>query len=375
MEIKIAHCADLHINSLCRASGCNTLPRAYEIKNVIFEILKVCTEEKVQVLLIAGDMFDGVNISDEDLLKIKTAFKSSKFTIAISPGNHDPFTADSPYNCGDWPQNTVIFKSDGTTHFDVPCGARVWGSAFTGTYKSGFNMNFDGVNKSAVNLCVLHGLAGGTEKDPYCPFKISDFESSGMNYIALGHIHRRSEILKAGNTYYAYCGCPEGRGFDETGEKGIYIGTVSENSCNLKFRRICRRRYEHVSIDVSGCISEEDIFRTVISRLERDYKENYAENLYKISLTGSLHESFCINEKQTEFALNEVLFYAKIKDNTKVEIDINNFLMRNDFKGIFIKKMMSRIEKPCTAEELEINKNSLKIGLKAFNGDVSYSGD
>ena len=42
-----------------------------------------------------------------------------------------------------------------------------------------------------------------------------------MDYIALGHIHKFSGIKRIGNTYYAYSGCPEGRGFDEEGDKGI----------------------------------------------------------------------------------------------------------------------------------------------------------
>ena len=66
-------------------------------------------------------------------------------------------------------------------------------------------------------------------------------ESSGMDYIALGHIHKHTEIRRLGKTFYAYPGCPEGMGFDELGEKGVYIGEISKGGNSLEFLPTARR--------------------------------------------------------------------------------------------------------------------------------------
>ena len=60
----------------------------------------------------------------------------------------------------------------------------------------------------------------------YDPIRKEEIAASGLAYLALGHIHKRTEPLTFGGTVCAWPGCPEGRGFDELGEKGFYAGTL-----------------------------------------------------------------------------------------------------------------------------------------------------
>ena len=55
-----------------------------------------------------------------------------------------------------------------------------------------------------------------------------DIEKSGLTYLALGHVHQYSGPRREGGTVYAYPGTPDGRGFDELGEKGVILGRVSD---------------------------------------------------------------------------------------------------------------------------------------------------
>ena len=377
MEIKIAHCADLHIGSQCCGIGNKGETRKHEIKNTFLKILDVCHREKVELLLIAGDLFDDVNLSSADVQDVKNALSKASFKVAISPGNHDPFTTDSPY-ASQWPGNTVIFKNNKIECVELDdLKVRLWGFAFKGSYeKQNFLKNVQ-VEKSdsVIDICVMHGNISSSDEDVYCPVKICDIEKSRMDYIALGHVHKRSDICRAGETFYAYPGCPDGRGFDETGDKGFYIGTVSKGHCNLAFKKICKRTYEVLNVDISNSETENEIIDLILEKTKEIYGESYRENLYKIILTGYVSEDFFVDVLRLETALNEKLFFAKVTDNTETEINEDKLKFRNDFKSIFIKKMLLKIENSKNEQEKTVNKNALKTGLRAFCGDVKYYGD
>jgi DNA repair exonuclease SbcCD nuclease subunit len=378
LEIRVAHCADLHIGSPCSGIGTKGEIRRHELKTAFFRILDLCGAERINLLLISGDLFDDVNLSPVDVQDVKNAISKVNLKVVISPGNHDPFTPDSPYN-SQWPENAIIFKNGS----EAECvklddlNVRLWGYAFKGMYeKENFLKNLN-IKKddNFIDICVMHGDVSSSGESMYCPVRICDIEASGMDYIALGHIHKRSDICRAGSTFYAYPGCPEGRGFDETGDKGIYIGAISKGCCNLKFKKICKRAYEQLSVDISDASTENEILNLILEKAEKVHADSCSENLYSIILTGSVSEDFFIDALKLETELSEKLFFAKITDDTETEINTEKLKFRNDFKSIFIRKMLLKIESSKNEHEKAINKKALKTGLRAFCGDVKYRGD
>ena len=87
-------------------------------------------------------------------------------------------------------------------------------------------MGFAAPRDGRIHLMALHGDVEG--KGRYGPIALEDIAASGLTYLALGHIHACSGLQKAGDTYWAYPGCPEGRGFDELGDKGVLVVTVDD---------------------------------------------------------------------------------------------------------------------------------------------------
>lgn len=65
---------------------------------------------------------------------------------------------------------------------------------------------------------MLHGDLTSADS-AYRPLRPERIAETNVQYLALGHIHARSEVRRAGRTLYAYSGCLQGLGFDETGEK------------------------------------------------------------------------------------------------------------------------------------------------------------
>lgn len=375
MEIKFAHISDVHIGAKCGGIGNKKEIRKSEIFNTFLNILKICQSKNVDIILIAGDLFDDIeSVSEQDLKVLKDAIWAGNINVVISPGNHDPFTSDSPY-FSKWPDNVWIFKNNKLELIEFPkLKLRVWGHAFKGAYErkhllKEINVPID----DFVNIGLIHGTVSESEENEYCPILREEIERSGMNYLALGHIHKRSELKCIGNTYFSYCGCPEGTGFDETGEKGFYIGRISNDFLNLDFNSCSKRRYEILKIEVTDLESDFEISNFILEKMKKIYKEKYIDNIYRVILTGQISEYFFINTSKIEAHLNDFVFFANVCDRTETKINIRKLNLRNDFKSVFIKKMILKTENSKSDEEKCINKEALKIGLKAFCEEVKYS--
>lgn len=375
MEIKFAHTSDLHIGAKCRGIGAKGEIRRHEILNTFFNIMRMCTENNIDILFIAGDLFDDVGaVSEQDIKSLKRALSMGNFEVVISPGNHDPFTPDSPYNSV-WPDNVWIFKNDKLEFIEFPdLKLRVWGHAFKGAYEKKHLLQGIRVpNDDFMNIGVMHGSLSNFDNSVYFPIFPSEVQTSDLNYLALGHIHKRSELNLIGNTYYAYCGCPEATGFDETGEKGFYIGRMSDNYLKLEFKPCSKRNYEILKVDVTNLESDFEIYNLILEKIKENYKEKYMNNIYRIILTGEISEYYFINTSKIETYLSDFVFFISVLDNTETKIDIKNLEFRNDFKSVFIKKMMLKIDNSADDCEKLINKEALKIGLKAFSEEVKYN--
>jgi len=92
-------------------------------------------------------------------------------------------------------------------------------------------------------LGVFHGDALSSDS-PYCPVTQAQVRSSGLHYLALGHTHKAGSF-RAGQTLCAWPGCPMGRGWDETGEKGVWIVTLEDDVQQRFVSLPLTRFYEH----------------------------------------------------------------------------------------------------------------------------------
>lgn len=372
MKIKIAHCADIHIGAECTGLGEEKSKIVSEdIKNAFFDMLKICEKESVDALLISGDLFDDVGVKNSEINNIISEMAKCSYKIFISPGNHDPYTPDSPYERFNWPENVVIFKgSDLQKVILKEKNVAFYGFAFQGMYEhSSPFKNFKPDDEDIVNICVMHGDLGASSGSKYNLITHHDIKLSKLDYVALGHIHKRTEILSIGQTRCAYSGNLQGTGFDELGERGFYIGTIEKNICNLEFRKACVRTFEVFHVDVSGCEYTNDFENRVILNITQKYGENYSKNIYKIVIEGEISENAVLDLNVLNSRLSEKLFFAEVIDNTRIKIDVEKLKFRNDFKSLFIKKMLEKIENSENEDEKNVNTEALKIGLLAFEGE------
>ncbi len=369
--IKILHTADLHLGS----GHTGTANGKIEGENAFLKIINICKSQMVDFLLIAGDLFD-TPFADSDLVSrvISAMQQIPETTIAIAPGNHDCACAGSVYLKYDFPKNVVIFSSF-LEHIDFPQkNVRLWGAGFTDRFENIPLLQTPVCQSSdLINLCVLHGeLAAENSHSSYNPIYPSAIQKSGFDYLALGHIHKRSEIQKLGNTYYSYSGCHCGRGFDEPGELGVYIGEVSKNSLKLEFCEIALRKYIIKDIDITDCKNTFDVSEKVLSLLENHYGNKFSDNLYRITLRGTVAIDTSISINHLTSVLAERLCYIEIADKCDIDIrHMESIATETSLRGIFVSKMLDKISL-AQQDEKEKYKNALKIGLRAFSKGVAF---
>lgn len=388
-NIKLLHCADIHIGSELASIGNKARQRREEILMTFDKIVSICKDENIDLLLIAGDLFQSSNMDKDSVDSVKKSLKNIPDTIvAIAPGNHDYVSIESPFLEEDWPDNVHIFKSKLEAVEFKELGLRLWGAAFTSTYVTSPMLDPDSINipgDDMVNICVIHGdLISENQQSNYNPISSTQLRFSGMDYVALGHIHKRTEILKNGSTYYSYSGCPEGQGFDELGEKGVYVGTVTKERCDLKFRPICKRMNVELHVDISGASTNNEVaeivLRTIkslvtVTESDRGGKA-YSKHLYKAILEGAIDASFKLDCEAVAARLEGEVYFIKLRDETHIEIDMDSLAKEASLKGIFVRKMLDKINKSLDGEnddEADKYRKALYIGLKAFDGEVLYN--
>lgn len=381
-NVKIVHCADIHLDSAFTGIQDKAAIRKDELRETLNNIINITISEEAKILLISGDLFDSNNVSSETVAFIKSAFnKIPNVKIFISPGNHDPIHQDSCYLTEEWPENVCIFTGN-IEHVDLEdLGVRVHGMGFTLPYLTNNALNNFSVNSlndsnDYINIMVMHGDVVGTgASSDYNPISIDSISNSGLDYLALGHKHDYSTIHRAGNTFYAYPGDPEGRGFDETGDKGVIVGTVSKGYVDLSFRSTAKRKYYELDVDITDCKSHDEVCNLILR--ESNYEETAIQdvnpNLYKIILKGTPNVDFSPDISVLKSRLLDKFFFVKFKDKTSVKFNLDVLVKENTLRGVFARKMCKKIEiAKMNSDDVEVKKleDALNIGLKAFDKEV-----
>lgn len=370
--VKILHCADIHIGAAESSLGALAESRRAETLITFEKIINLAKEECVDILLIAGDLFNSNTAPKTFTDRVFECFSSiPDIKIVYAAGNHDPLNAESPFKKYPLPDNLFVLDTKDCFVEFAELNTRVYGKSFKEVYMRGVERFSLTADSDYINLMCIHGELRSDLGSDYNSITSDFIKNSGMDYIALGHVHKRSDIGKIGDTYAAYCGCPEGQGFDELGEKGVYLGNISKGSCDLQFVPTAKRMHLCESIDISGNTTSSEIAENIINCLKQKYPENFAENLYKIILTGHIDDGITVSAPEITSRLNEVLYFAKLRDKSEIKIDFDALSQETSLKGVFVKNMLNKIENADEGEK-ELLKAALNIGLKAFSGEVNY---
>ena len=360
-KIRILHAADLHLDSPFESLNAEKAAlRRREQRQLLMDIAALAREREADLLLLAGDVLDGAAVYRETADALREALKAVPCPVFIAPGNHDYYTPTSLYARETLGENIHIFKEDSLSCVELPeLGARVWGAAFTDTYAA-FPADFRAEKREDVlDIAVLHGTVGQPDSG-YRPISEAALAESGFDYTALGHVHACSGLRRAGNGFYAWPGCPMGRGFDEVGEKGVLFVEAAPGDVSAEFVPLGARRYEILRVDVS---ESEDALSAVLSALPEDAERH----IFRILLTGE--REYAPDLRALQETLAGRCWQLQLRDETVLRRDIWEKAGEDTLQGLFLKKLREKYENAAPEERRRIMR-AARWGIQAFeNGE------
>ena len=358
-SIKIIHAADFHLDSPFQAlSASKAALRREEQRDLLNALSTLASDESADLMLLSGDLLDSENTYYETGEELIRSLSSVPCPVFISPGNHDCFTERSPWARLKLPENVHVFRENGIRFLSVPSAdARVYGAAFTDKHAPALLRGFHADRKPGVyNLLCMHAEVGNPNS-PYNPVSSEDLAASGIDYAALGHIHQASGLQRSGNTWYAWPGCPEGRGFDECGQKTVNIVELSGEDCSLRTASIAARRYESLLLD----ITDKDPLLLIHTTLPDDT----ARDIYRIALTGETDQAPDLRKLHQN--LDEMFFALQLEDRTRLRRDIWDCAGEDSLRGIFLGRLRARFENAKDESERVRIEQAARWGLAALD--------
>ena len=272
MGLRILHSADWHMDT--PFGGFNPEQQAYlkqELKKVPGKIADLCRRENCDLVLLSGDIFDNATCRESAEL-VRNALRDCGVPVFIAPGNHDYLTSGSPWLEIAWPENVYIFTV-GMQHVDLPqLNCRIYGAGYRTMDCKPLLENFRAEGPMRYKVGVLHGDPMRL-RSPYCPVTTAQVRDSGLDYLALGHIHKCGSF-RARNSLCGWPGSPMGRGFDESREKGVYIVELGER-CTSRFVALDTPRFYDIEVDTDS------------QTLDQVLPAADSGDFYRVTLTGS----------------------------------------------------------------------------------------
>lgn len=368
-KIRILHAADLHLDSPFQAlSAAKAAIRRAEQRELLGKLSELAQIEQVDMVLLSGDLLDSSSPYTETAQELVRHLGSIPAPVFISPGNHDFYSRRSPYARIKFPNNVHIFMKNDLEVFALPTlGARVYGAAFTDIESHGLLCGFHAARDEGIcNIMCIHGeLCSGESR--YNPITEKEIADSGMDYVALGHTHKASGLRKAGSVFYSWPGCPEGRGFDECGDRYVNIVELENGSCHLRQVSIAGRKYEILKLDISSC--------DALTALHNALPDDSVRDIYRIIFTG---ETDCVPDlRRLQRNFSELFFELQLRDETRLRRSLWENTGEDTLRGIFLSKLKARYDESTDSAERMKIEQAARWGLAALDNmeEVVCHGD
>jgi len=257
--MKFVHAADLHLDSplagLSKYEGAPVEQIRGATRRALENLVKLCLNEQVQLLLIAGDLYDG-DWRDYStglfFAKQMAALRAGNVQVVWIRGNHDAASKLTAHL--NLPENTreLSHKKPDSLLLEA-LGVAVHGQGFdTREVTTDLSLRYPEPKRGLFNIGLLHtALEGRPGHAPYAPCRLTALLDRGYDYFALGHVHTR-EVLSE-QPWVVFPGNLQGRHARETGPKGASLITVeNEQVRSVEHRALDAVRWHVAEADVSG---------------------------------------------------------------------------------------------------------------------------
>ncbi|MBP3918007.1 MAG: metallophosphoesterase [Clostridia bacterium] len=379
--MKILHTADWHLASplTCRLSEAQARERRNELLSRFADMVQYAKAQDVCAVLICGDISDGgvLPFQIQDYL-CDVMQNAAPIRFFLIPGNHDCilgsdaaanptiggiFSAGRFAVRGGLPENITVFGDAWET---VPLldGVTVSGRATAPTEKP----LVPTVPSDAYHIVMLHGAVRQTETqtDAY-DIDMSAMAQHHIDYLALGHYHsfQHGKLDQRGT--WCYPGCPEGRGFDECGDKGFVLLTLNRDLsrgnpyvAQAEFIPFAKRRFHRVPLNIKDI---PDSMQALEKAALLAVKEIPETDFIRVILCGEEEPETVRDIEYLQKRLSEKFYYAEVTDERKTRLNPEKYQYDISLRGEFVRRVMR------SSLSDEEKADILHCGLAALRGE------
>jgi DNA repair exonuclease SbcCD nuclease subunit len=206
--LRLLHTADVHLDSDGDAGG------RERGRRVLGAIVDRALEEEVDLVLIAGDLFDHNRVADETIAAARAQLDRLRQPVVILPGNHDAVYTNAIYDRHDFTAGAshvhVMRRLDGETIEFPDLDAVVWGRAME-EHDLSFQPLAHIPARDGRRWCLAmgHGFFHPERQRPErsSPIFADEIRDTGWDYVALGHHHVQADVSQGAVTAW-YAGAP-----------------------------------------------------------------------------------------------------------------------------------------------------------------------
>jgi exonuclease SbcD len=374
------HTADLHLDSPFSAMSLNHPEMASVMRSASMEafakVIDLCLGKAVDFLLVAGDTYDGADRSLRAQVMFRDGLKKlhdAGIRAFIVHGNHDAM--DTWSTTLDWPGRVHIFKGQLET-VDVEREgamlARIQGISYPHREERRNLSQLFSRTGPMFHIGLLHANVGSdTGHEPYAPCSMEDLLRSGMDYWALGHVHR-TRLMHQGPRWAVYPGNTQGRNIRETGEKGCVLVTVSDDmEAKIELHETASLRWILHDLPIRNLVSEQDLLKA-LDEVCRDLSENGAEcpAIVRLILSGSgplfgfLRKPNMLTDlleitHETGMSYSPFVWVEQIETRIGPQLDMDLLKQGGDFMGELLRCSGELAESPGFEETMREELSSL----------------
>ena len=385
--MKIVHAADLHIDSPLR--GLSRYPNAPVdvIRNATrraFEnLIDLCLQERVALLLLAGDVFDG-NWRDYSTGMFFAAqlarLRQGGVRVVTVRGNHDAksqITRELRL-----PENvTELSTRKPETKVFEDLGIAVHGQGFAAReVPEDLVVRYPAPLEGLFNVGLLHtSLDGRPGHDPYAPTSLQVLCNRGYDYWALGHVHAREVLCEA--PHVVFPGNLQARHMRETGPKGATLLTLERGRLrDVRHEILDAVRFASCEVDLSAAADGHDAVELARSALAREVAQAGGRLLAaRVVFTGRSRaharlaadlEHWTEQVRAASLDADGAVWLENVQLRTRSELDVQALAARGDALGQLTAGLLALEDEPAALEEwCAALAYELKLPREALLGD------
>jgi DNA repair exonuclease SbcCD nuclease subunit len=391
--LRIIHTADVHLGARHDDLGEQAAAQRERQFAAFKAAVDLALTEKVDLFLIAGDLFDSNVQPRRSVERVAAELKrlaEARIRSVIIPGTHDVYDRASIYRAYDLPAMSGSGPDDGMVTVLDPdhpwvhlaaLDAVVHGRVFATkraphsplkeapASPAGVPSAVAGRPSATWAVGMVHGsiaIPGRTEHDEVV-ITTGEIAASGLDYLALGHWHS-AQTGKAGSVTYAYSGAPEAVALDQDRAGKVLLVGLDEHGgervVTIEERQVGRTRFEKSEIDAATVAGQPQLVDLLTARADPDL-------VLDVRLVGVRRDDLDLDLAEIETALAPSFLKVRVRDASVPALTEGPLPSEDTIAGAFIRDLeasITQLEASGSTGEAAEARDALRLGRLLLAG-------